>query len=305
VGLRNLGGSTASVSLQARWGELDRLAQLQTGWRHVRGSRYDTLGSLLVRTEERPSFTVHRRQVTAQLSRALIEGRSTIQYRYRIQDVRLDDLQVPEADTGFTNGLLAGLGTSFARSTRDDLLDPHTGGLRTADLEVNANALGSDSNYLRLILHEAQHFTLGPRRLVFGIAGRAGAAWVFDDTLVVPLSERFFAGGVTSVRGFEKDFLGPIDPISGKPTGGEALFLINTEARLPLSDRLTGIWFLDGGNVFERPSDFDPFDLRFATGPGLAIGTPVGPLQFFFGWKLDPLDNEDPWEFHFTFGPTF
>ncbi len=121
--------------------------------------------------------------------------------------------------------------------------------------------------------------------------------------MVVP-SERFFAGGGTSIRGFEQDTIGPLNLI-GDPAGGEAVFILNNELRFPLISIFDGVGFVDVGNVYRKISDFNPFDVRSSAGFGLRIRTPYFLLRADYGLKLDRKSDESRGAFFFSIGQAF
>src|SRR5262249_56793183 len=106
-------------------------------------------------------------------------------------------------------------------------------------------------------------------RTVFGTSLRLGYERPLGATLEVPLAERFFAGGDTTLRGFGIDEAGPLDLVTQKPIGGEFSVLVNQELRFPILGALKGVLFYDSGNVFH--------DLRdFQWGGTRVIADPVG-----------------------------
>jgi outer membrane translocation and assembly module TamA len=128
----------------------------------------------------------------------------------------------------------------------------------------------------------------------------------------LPASERFFAGGSTTVRGFEIDKLGAVDTITeaGFPRGGNALLVLNLELRANVWRDLGVVGFLDGGNVFARASDFDVSELRASPGIGLRYRSPIGPIRVDLGFKLrrrelSPGNFESPTAFHVSVGHAF
>jgi outer membrane protein insertion porin family len=131
----------------------------------------------------------------------------------------------------------------------------------------------------------------------------------------LPASQRFFAGGSTTVRGFQLDRLGVdaiIDP-NGLSLGGNGIVVVNVELRRQLT-RLLGrdfgvVGFLDGGNVFSRTSDVSLGQLRGSAGFGVRYDSPLGPLRLDFGFKLGSRTvNGNPergWEYHLSIGEAF
>jgi len=170
------------------------------------------------------------------------------------------------------------------------------------NVAVFAEPLLSEFSFLRGTAELSRTWTL-PHRLAFVSVVRAGIEDRFAGTADVPISERFFAGGNSTNRGFDTDLLGPLS--EGLPTGGEGLFLLNEELRFPVFGALRGIAFYDAGNVYRRLGDFDPTDLRHVLGLGVRFETPIGPLRAEYGWKLDREPAEEPGQFFFSIGNAF
>ena len=105
----------------------------------------------------------------------------------------------------------------------------------------------------------------------------------------LPASERFFAGGDTTIRGFALDTVGTPPTISenGFPLGGNAVVIMNAELRVPVWREFGAAFFVDGGNVFDRVTNMDFGELRGALGIGLRYRSPVGPIRIDVGFKLD------------------
>ncbi len=105
----------------------------------------------------------------------------------------------------------------------------------------------------------------------------------------LPASERFFAGGDTTVRGFALDRLGTAETLDpqGFPQGGNAMAIFNLETRAPYWKELQFVWFLDAGNVYRRVSDIRLDELRFTSGVGVRYRSPIGPLRVDWGWKIN------------------
>jgi outer membrane protein insertion porin family len=120
---------------------------------------------------------------------------------------------------------------------------------------------------------------------------------------IIPLPERFFAGGGTSLRGFGLNQAGPRDPCTGFPIGGLAMLVFNQELRFPMKlpivgNRLGGTLFYDGGNVYtdvnhisfawKAPSITNLNYFSHTVGFGLRYPTPIGPVRVDFGYQLNP-----------------
>lgn len=133
---------------------------------------------------------------------------------------------------------------------------------------------------------------------------KAGSILELGNTQTIPISDLFFAGGATTVRGYPEQLLGPgFYDASGKKiaTGGKLLFLTNAELRFPLIWLFMGEIFVDGGNVWKEINQFDYKEIRFSTGLGLALLTPFGPIRFDYGWKLQPEPQENNVAYHIGF----
>ncbi len=118
------------------------------------------------------------------------------------------------------------------------------------------------------------------------------------------LTDRFFAGRGSTVRGFKQDSLRPYLP-NGVRVGGNAVLVLNEDIRLPLFRMLDGVGFVDAGNVFPRVSNFSLSDLRSAAGFGLRIRNPFVVLRFDYGLKLDRRPGEKIGAFFFSVGQAF
>lgn len=285
----------------------------------------------------RSSFNFTRRGVNAEVVRRLTKGTQAIRLsgRYtfsttRTFDERLDPEDQAQIDRVFPQVRLSGFGGSVARDTRDDILDPERGMLVSTEGSVFARALGGQVGFMKSYSQALWFRRLpGPRRVVLATRVAVGLADGFereapsaDDEgnpipgppIVVedlPASERFFAGGDTTIRGYALDTVGAPDTISdeGFPTGGNAVVILNAELRVPVWKDVGTALFVDGGNVFRRVTHFDLGELRGAVGFGLRYDSPIGPVRLDLGFKLDRrfinerLEPRTGW--HFSIGHIF
>ena len=225
-----------------------------------------------------------------------IAGRYSFEHTKLFDDSGVDVGDRPLIDRLFPEVRLSKFSGSFIRDTRDDLLDATGGRLFIVDADLAARAIGYEVGFLRSYIQAFSFHRLpGRRPVVLAVGGRLGAAHGFarnvDGSIVqdLPASERFFAGGETTVRGFSLDRLGneaTITP-SGCPTGGNGVVVLNAELRVAVAGPFQAVGFLDAGNVFPRASDLDLADLRPAAGVGMRYRSPFGPIRVDLGFNLD------------------
>jgi outer membrane protein insertion porin family/translocation and assembly module TamA len=126
----------------------------------------------------------------------------------------------------------------------------------------------------------------------------------FDSSPALPIEDRFYAGGATSVRGYPQDKIGPLDA-SGNPIGGNASVVLSVESRFPIWRWLSGAVFTDTGAVTPLVSDLSGAAFKTGVGGGLRIKTPVGPLRLDVGYALNPIEGENRWQLYFAIGHAF
>jgi outer membrane protein insertion porin family len=196
---------------------------------------------------------------------------------------------------------IARLIAAGAWDSRNDAGDTTRGSLLSYTFEYAPASLGSDIRFVRH-LTQVYHFR-NWHGVVFGSAARVGFVSPLAGQELIP-SERFFAGGARTVRGVPEDGLGPRD-FFGDPAGGEAMLVLNQEARFPIYRWFRGVGFIDAGNVFQRPSDFNLNNLVGAVGGGLRVVTPIALLRVDYGLKIWPGPRTDSGQWFFGIGQTF
>lgn len=177
------------------------------------------------------------------------------------------------------------LGLQAVRDRLDNPFDPHSGYSLALDTSSNMPELGSDLADIRALLRGS--VAVEPwDRITWIQAGRVGWAAGRNGQEVIDM-RRFFAGGQGSVRGFERDAIGPVDVAETGvvPAGGNALFILNEELRFPLWGPARLAIFADAGQVWTSWSDAD-FRLAVGAGLGVRISTPIGPLWGDIAWPV-------------------
>ncbi len=299
LGHNNLFGTRRSAGLFVRESTVDRRYQINLRDPDLFGEKIESLWSGFFGKQEFDSYDERRRGASMQLSRKF-GARTTVFGRYLLEDIDIYNLEVSISEARIQTARLGSFGLSLAYDTRDDIVNPTRGGFTTTDARLYDHVFGSQEDFWRLFASAARYREIG-RKVVWASSVRAGL--LTSDN--IPISERFFAGGDTTIRGFAYNTVGPEDPNTGNPLGGQGLFILNTELRMPIYSLLKGVVFYDTGNVFATPSDYDLTDLRQVGGLGLRIDTPVGPFRVEYGWKLDRKPGESPGQFFFSIGQAF
>jgi len=192
--------------------------------------------------------------------------------------------------------------TSGLVDRRSDPFDPARGWFAAATLETSRPGLGSDISFLKGFLQYFQFVPIKDRAL-FASAVRLGLARTFRGEVLIP-SERFFAGGATSVRGYRQDDLGPRS-IFDDANGGRALFIASNELRFPVYRWVRGVGFVDVGNVYDTIGDFSLSDVQVGTGAGIRLTTPIGLLRLDVAAPANPRPFDPKWTAYVGLGHAF
>ncbi len=286
----------------------------------VFGSAAELIVSAFIDQSIRSSFNLGQRGVRAEWRRALAPMlRVSGGYSFnqdRLFDERFNPEDQPLIDRLFPGVALSIVSGTLIRDSRDDPFEPTRGELMSVNTNVAGRAIGSEVGFAKTLI---QGFLYRPlpvwSDVIFATGLRVGVATGFRRTVVVtdddgnpiltpdgqpvetivqdlPASERFFAGGSTTVRGFALDRLGDEATIDqdGFPRGGNGLIIINNELRLPIWGGVGAVAFLDLGNVFRTVGAMGLGRLRGAAGFGVRYRSPIGPIRVDLGFKLDRRD---------------
>ncbi|MHB8501209.1 MAG: BamA/OMP85 family outer membrane protein [Candidatus Acidiferrales bacterium] len=347
----NLTGRADSLSLKLRGSTIEDRALLGYSIPNTFGSsHYSTQATAYTeKTQDINTFTEMRYEGSVQLTDQVTPF-TTLLYRYAFRKVLVSNLNIaPEEIPLFEQPtLVSEFGVTWLRDTRDNPADASKGSFNSADFNVASTSIGSSSSFLRFFFQNSTYHPI-KRRFSFARSIRIGILEPFANTEsltfpaptatqctatpppgptpeIIPLPERFFAGGGTSLRGFALNQAGPRDPCTGFPVGGQAMLVLNQEFRFPMrlpfvGTQLGGALFYDGGNVYSRldritfrasspkpvfvlqnpslpPSATNPTvcvsnctnELNYfahTVGFGIRYATPVGPIRIDLGYQLN------------------
>ena len=289
--------------------------------------------SLFRLEQEQTSFDI--RQWGTQVEALRITGHEDVRwsllYTYKIAEVDLaadfDRIQVPRE---FREVQISSLSPGLLLDERDDPLNPSRGWSTNLQFEYAFPLLSAAEEFSKFFVQQTAFLPLGEWGVVAGSARFGGIEPLEGDEDVdptvpagfpsrfIPPSERFFGGGRSTHRAFERDDLGvrgeslvfvpdPEDAGDGEflPVGGNGLFLVNLDYRFPIAGAFGGTVFFDTGNIWGDWQDIDLGDLRHGVGVGARYLSPIGPLRLDLGYKLERLEDEDPYVVFLSFGNPF
>jgi outer membrane protein insertion porin family len=193
---------------------------------------------------------------------------------------------------------------SLVRDSRDNFFNPSRGNRTVLTGEYAGGFLGGD-NYFTKYTAETTQYTPLWWKLVFMVRGRVGVIDGFDGR-EPPIYEKFYVGGINSVRGFEPRSIGPKD-INGDPIGAYTELIFNSEVIVPIdpSQGLNLVFFFDAGNGWRKNQSIEFSDLRTGAGLGVRWLSPMGPFRLEWGWNLNPRDDEPNGDWAFAIGAFF
>ncbi|MDQ3068987.1 MAG: BamA/TamA family outer membrane protein [Acidobacteriota bacterium] len=211
--------------------------------------------------------------------------------------------------TGQAAGRLSAAVFDASRNTTENLLDARQGYVLSAHVEKAG--LGGDYTYLETTAEGRYYLNLNERAVIASRVRGASLGGTDTPDTDIPFFKRYFLGGSQSMRGWGRFEVAPL--LDGLPIGGYTSLEGTVEIRVPVTDSLGGVLFLDAGNVAAGTYDFSLRDLKYAAGAGVRYRTPVGPLRFDFGYQLkripgliiDGSSDTRRWRIHFSVGQAF
>jgi len=223
---------------------------------------------------------------------------------------KLENIKVENFDEGVSADLKAEegentislFGTTITRDSRDSVISPTRGLYLSSDFDVAGGALGGDKDFYRIEPRASYYIPLKFSSSVIEFRVRTGIVDAYGDSQKVPIFERYFLGGARTVRGYGERKIGPIDPVTEDPIGGEAMFVSNIEYVIPIIDFIKFATFLDTGNIWTKVSDFGEGSFKSGAGVGFRFKTPIGPINLDYGYPLndEPGEEERSGKFYFS-----
>jgi outer membrane protein insertion porin family len=320
---KNVLGKGASLTFSGLAGRLDQRGSINyidpmfrwTNW----SSNLSVSGE---HNSQNPIFSSRQAQYGFQLQRPLNKDKTqNLFLRYSLSQTGLTRLLIPALVPAEDQHVrLSTFSGTYIRDTRDNALDAHKGIYESFEASITPSALGSNVNFAKLLAQSAYYKQI-PLGIIWANSLRIGLEQPFAGSHV-PLSERFFSGGGSTLRGFPLNGAGPqrTIPACGDPSdtstcsritvpvGGNQLLIINSELRIPvpLKKGLGVVAFYDGGNVYDRIG-FHNFGANYTNtiGTGIRYATPVGPVRIDIGHNLNALPGIKATQIFITLGQAF
>lgn len=206
-------------------------------------------------------------------------------------DLVMNPANVPQTllqEAGYT--LVSKLGVSLAYDTRNSTLLPDAGQRTELAIDIATSALGGDRSYYKMELKSAWYFRGLFKGHVLEVAGRLGVADGLDSH-DVPFYDRFYLGGLYSLRGFAYRGISPREPGFTEPIGGDSYWFTTAEYSVPIiqKEKIGGVRaavFYDMGNVGLKPYNFDFQNYNANWGIGMRLNLPIGPLRLDYALPL-------------------
>ena len=304
---RNLRGEGLGLELALRHSSLLSEASARFSLPHAVGPR--SLGELSARVfqERNPAFDANRGELELAVTRPLRRAwKGRVSFTLDASRTRnVADATEAALRGAPENSLLSLVGLELERSTARPAEDPLSGSRATLRAQVSSRLIGSEVDFALTEVDLRRYWPW--RRTVLAMRLRAGVIQPFGpfEPNDIPLPNRFYAGGGDSVRGFEYQRLGPLDA-GDNPLGGTTVLVSSAELRVPLTERFGGVVFVDAGLVDTRPFHFPTRELRYSTGVGLRVNTPVGPVRVDLAHLLNPpQDDFRRFRVHLSIGHAF
>lgn len=224
---------------------------------------------------------------------------------YKLENVNISDLPVEATDDLVKergDNWISSLLLMLSYDTRDNIYSPKKGYLAQLIMEDAGGIFFGDKDYYKGSILMSYFYPFFYEKLILELKGRVGAANGYGHTDDVPIYNRFYAGGANTIRGYGERRVGPRDPGSNAPIGGESMAIGNIELTFPIYEKIIkGAVFYDVGNVWDRMEGLFQGGFKQGMGAGIRVKTPIGPLSLDCGYPLnDNHDDDKKLEWYFS-----
>ncbi len=233
---------------------------------------------------------------------------SRISCAYRFEDAKLTDV-VSDATSIITSQegrhILSAVSVRVQRDTRDNPFMPSKGSINSVSVQWSTPLLGSQSNFIKSEVHSGWYYPLY-WKFVGHLRGEFGYIKDLQGFDSIPIYDRFFLGGIDSLRGYKWGTVGPRDA-NGNFYGGTKYVVGTAEVLFPLAPKvgMRGLVFFDAGNAYLSSESIDPSSLLTDVGAGIQWESPMGPLRLEWGYNLNPEPGEASYQWQFSAGAYF
>lgn len=212
---------------------------------------------------------------------------------------RYDIIEISNIAEDASTALLAEEGKNHISSadyrltydSRDNAFAATRGDVLSNSIMLAGGPFGGDRDFWKYTVR-GEHYIPLFKGSVLVTTARVGIADTYSETETIPIYEKYFAGGANSIRGYKERAVGPQDPSSEDPLGGNSMMIGNIEYLYPLISFLKLAVFYDIGNVWEKTGDLGSGGFVAGTGVGVRLKTPIGPIMLDYGIPLDKEPGE-------------
>jgi outer membrane protein insertion porin family len=234
--------------------------------------------------------------------------RGDLMYRYDSVDITdITENATDDLKKEYGKNTISSMAASLTFNSTDSVFDPTKGDILSGSYECAGGPFGGDKDFMKFF-GRASHYLPLFRGSTLEFRGRIGLAKPYGDSDRVPIYERYFAGGAYTIRGYDERKVGPIDPVSKDPLGGESLLVGNIEYNYPVFNFIKLASFYDAGNVWSKMGKIASGGFKSGIGFGVRIKTPIGPVMLDYGIPLNKEPGEDKkssGRFHFSMSHGF
>lgn len=259
------------------------------------------------RREEEPAYSLERSGMNITISHRITSKSQTyLLYTFEKNDLRewTEDAFASSINPDFERAQYyqkSSISWGWIRDSSIPDFHPREGTLFSSIITLSGYGLKSDYRFWRWLVEGRYYKQINPV-LITALKLKGGFIESMDADEYIPYEERFYSGGAYSVRGWARGMLGPKNN-DGDPVGGKSLIEGSVELRFPIWSDLSGVAFLDFGNVWEESFKYNLDDIRYASGIGLRYSTPVGAARLDFAKPV--FESEASLRFFISLGHAF